>query len=114
VIRPFINVREKDLRNFAIENNLPVIAENCPACFSIPKERKRTKALLAAQEHLYPGLFSRLASAIKPLLSGELEKRNPKKREEHEQRSPLDSFSTEELMNELKRRNEGLEARKEK
>ncbi|XP_026683300.1 feline leukemia virus subgroup C receptor-related protein 2-like [Diaphorina citri] len=37
VIRPFINVREKALRQFAESKKLPVIPENCPACFEAPK-----------------------------------------------------------------------------
>ena len=37
VIRPFVYVREKDLRAFADSFHLPVIAENCPACFEAPK-----------------------------------------------------------------------------
>lgn len=37
VIRPFVYVREKMLRQFAETKNLPVIAENCPACFEAPK-----------------------------------------------------------------------------
>ena len=39
VIRPFVYVREKDLRNFAESQKLPVIPENCPACFEAPKVR---------------------------------------------------------------------------
>jgi tRNA(Ile)-lysidine synthase TilS/MesJ len=35
VIRPFIYVREKDTRNFAEKSKLPVIPENCPACFEV-------------------------------------------------------------------------------
>ena len=31
------------LRDFAETQHLPVIAENCPACFESPKERHRTK-----------------------------------------------------------------------
>jgi hypothetical protein len=31
------------LRDFAESQHLPVIAENCPACFESPKERHRTK-----------------------------------------------------------------------
>ncbi|KAL8616794.1 hypothetical protein ACOMHN_017831 [Nucella lapillus] len=69
VIRPFVYVREKDLRYFAEKNNLPVIAENCPACFEAPKERHRTKQLLASQEVLFPRLYSSLQSAIKPIMS---------------------------------------------
>ena len=37
VVRPFVYVREKDLRHFADSCPLPVIAENCPACFEAPK-----------------------------------------------------------------------------
>ena len=49
VIRPLIYVRERDLRTFAETRHLPVIAENCPACFEEPKERHRVKQLLAQQ-----------------------------------------------------------------
>ena len=37
VIRPLIYVREKDLRQFAESRRLPIIPENCPACFEQPK-----------------------------------------------------------------------------
>ena len=33
IIRPFVYVREKQLREFAKTMNLPIIDENCPACF---------------------------------------------------------------------------------
>ncbi|CAH1777963.1 unnamed protein product, partial [Owenia fusiformis] len=68
VIRPFVYVREKDLRDFAEQKKLPVIAENCPACFEAPKERHRTKQLLASQEVLFPNLYSSIQSAIHPLI----------------------------------------------
>jgi tRNA(Ile)-lysidine synthase TilS/MesJ len=51
IIRPFVNTRERDIRKFAHAVDLPIIAENCPACFSAPKERARVKQLLAAQVH---------------------------------------------------------------
>ncbi|XP_063236330.1 uncharacterized protein LOC134538770 isoform X2 [Bacillus rossius redtenbacheri] len=69
VIRPFVYVREKSLRQFAESRNLPVIPENCPACFEAPKERHRTKQLLAQQEILFPRLFWSLRSALHPLMS---------------------------------------------
>jgi tRNA(Ile)-lysidine synthase TilS/MesJ len=69
IIRPFVYVREKDLRNFAEQNKLPIIAENCPACFEAPKERQRMKQILAQQELNFPCLFNSLLSAIKPILS---------------------------------------------
>ena len=49
VVRPFVYVRERQLREFAEAEGLPVIPENCPACFESPKERHRTKQLLAQQ-----------------------------------------------------------------
>jgi hypothetical protein len=39
-----------------------------PACFEAPKERARVKTLLAAQEHLFPGLFGNILRAMKPLI----------------------------------------------
>ncbi|XP_061164658.1 uncharacterized protein LOC133173684 [Saccostrea echinata] len=69
VIRPFVYVREKDLRLFAEKNKLPVIAENCPACFEAPKERHRTKQLLAAQEILFPNLYNSMMAAMKPIMA---------------------------------------------
>lgn len=47
VIRPLAYVRESKLREFAEVNQLPVINENCPACFASPHERHRTKLFLA-------------------------------------------------------------------
>ncbi|XP_060585872.1 tRNA-cytidine(32) 2-sulfurtransferase-like [Ruditapes philippinarum] len=69
VIRPFVYVREKDLRMFAENNKLPVIAENCPACFEAPKERHRIQQLLASQEIMFPRIFSSLMAAIKPIMA---------------------------------------------
>jgi tRNA(Ile)-lysidine synthase TilS/MesJ len=43
IIRPLVYVRERELRNFASQAALPVIPENCPACFEEPKERHRIK-----------------------------------------------------------------------
>ncbi|XP_066919194.1 uncharacterized protein [Clytia hemisphaerica] len=69
VVRPLIYVREKNLRAFAEKVRLPVIPENCPACFEAPKERHRMKQLLAHQEVLFPNLFQSLRSALHPLIS---------------------------------------------
>jgi tRNA(Ile)-lysidine synthase TilS/MesJ len=83
VIRPFVYVREVNLRRFADSAHLPVIAENCPACFEAPKERHRVKQLLAAQEVLYPRLFSSLQAALRPLMARDrtgMESRIPQER----------------------------------
>jgi tRNA(Ile)-lysidine synthase TilS/MesJ len=69
VIRPLVYVREVHLRGFADSAHLPVIAENCPACFEAPKERHRVKQLLAGQEVLYPRLFPSLQAAMRPLMA---------------------------------------------
>lgn len=69
IIRPFVYVREKELRSFAESKCLPIIAENCPACFEAPKERQRVKQLLAQQELNFPNLFGSLLTAIKPIFS---------------------------------------------
>ncbi|XP_076052492.1 uncharacterized protein LOC143031974 [Oratosquilla oratoria] len=69
VIRPFVYVREKHLRTFAETRKLPIIPENCPACFEAPKERYRVKQLLAGQELLFSRLYVSLRTAIQPLMS---------------------------------------------
>ena len=79
VIRPFIFCREKIFKEFVNSVKLPIIQENCPACFSAPKERHRMKILLSQQENLYPSLFSSLQKAMIPLMKGEIEGIDKKK-----------------------------------
>lgn len=79
VIRPLVFVRERLMKEFAQEAKLPVISENCPACFAEPKERHRIKLLLASQEQIVPGLFSNLLRAMQPLMRGALEADHVKK-----------------------------------
>ncbi|XP_015929072.1 uncharacterized protein [Parasteatoda tepidariorum] len=69
IIRPLVFVREKDLRRFAEQKKLPVIPENCPACFEAPKERHRVKQLLATQEVQFPNLYRSLKTAMYPLMA---------------------------------------------
>ena len=47
VIRPLVTCREGLFKEFSKKYELPVIADNCPACFSAPKERHRIKLMLA-------------------------------------------------------------------
>lgn len=68
VIRPFVYVREKFLAEFAKEAALPVIKDNCPACFGMPTQREAMKQLLAKQEADYPNTFRSLQSAMHSLL----------------------------------------------
>jgi len=67
VIRPMLYVRERQTRDFARKADLPVVHENCPACFSAPMQRFQMKALLAEQEKAHPGLFASLLAAMRPL-----------------------------------------------
>merc|ERR1712098_244712 len=68
IIRPLVYAREKNLRKFAEGSKLPIIAENCPACFEAPKERQRVKQVLAQQELLYPRLYWNLKTALYPVI----------------------------------------------
>lgn len=68
VIRPFVYVRERQTRDFAVRAELPVIYENCPACFSKPMQRYQMKHLLAEQERQHPTLFASLLTAMRPLM----------------------------------------------
>ena len=72
VIRPFVYVREFQTREFSRAANLPIIDENCPACFEGPKERERIKKLLTHQEHEIPNLLPNLLRAMKPLIAADL------------------------------------------
>jgi len=74
VIRPLVYVREFQLRKFATESGLPVIEDNCPACFAKPTQRQHMKELLASQEASYPNTLQTLLSTMKPLMSKGLPK----------------------------------------
>ena len=67
VVRPLLHVREAALKAFAYGAGLPVIADNCPACFEAPKERARVKKLLRREEAMFPRLFANLCAALAPL-----------------------------------------------
>lgn len=68
VIRPLVYVRERQTRAYAQASGLPVIVDNCPACFRIPTRRLHFKALLAEQEREHPRLFASILSAMRPLM----------------------------------------------
>jgi len=69
VIRPLVYARERQTRDFASRAGLPIIFENCPACFSKPMQRYQMKALLAEQEKLHSKLFASLLTAMRPLMA---------------------------------------------
>ena len=72
VIRPLVYVREVDTRDFSQQARLPIINENCPACFEEPKERHRVKKLLQQEEASVPDLFSKLRTALTPLMDDDI------------------------------------------
>lgn len=87
VIRPLVYVREHLMADFArqvcirryaqhplfsMQAKLPVINENCPACFEEPKERRRTKKLLAKEEANFPHVFSSLRRSLRPLMDAQV------------------------------------------
>jgi tRNA 2-thiocytidine biosynthesis protein TtcA len=73
VIRPLVYVRERQTAAFARACALPIIPENCPACFGMPTQRMHLKALRAAQEQVNPRVFKSLVSAMRPLMAPGLE-----------------------------------------
>jgi tRNA 2-thiocytidine biosynthesis protein TtcA len=68
IIRPLVYVRERLTSDFALNNKLPVIADSCPACFSMPTQRQHMKELLAAEEAENRLLFKSLLTTLKPLM----------------------------------------------
>jgi tRNA 2-thiocytidine biosynthesis protein TtcA len=72
VIRPLVYVRERQTRDFAHAMKLPVIVDNCPACFRKPTQREHMKRLLSGEEASNKLLFKRILSTIKPLMSKDL------------------------------------------
>jgi tRNA 2-thiocytidine biosynthesis protein TtcA len=68
VIRPFAYVRERQTAAFAKSANLPVIPDNCPACFGDGSERAHMKQMLAQLEKANTKLFPSLLRAMRPLM----------------------------------------------
>lgn len=69
VIRPLIYARERQTADFAKAANMPVIYDNCPACFSKPTEREHTKQLLLSEEKRNPHLYQNLLRTMRPLIA---------------------------------------------
>ena len=69
IIRPLVYVRESRTREFAVSNQLPVIADSCPGCFVMPTQRQHMKELLAKEEIQNKVLFKSLLTTLKPLMS---------------------------------------------
>lgn len=69
IIRPFVRVRENQTRDFAEAANLPVIPDNCPACFAKPQARQHFKQLLLDEEQRNKHLYANLWTAMQPLIA---------------------------------------------
>ncbi len=69
VIRPLIQMRERQLAAFALENSVPTIGdESCPSMrfdVKMPHARAHTKEMLAKMEKEFPTLFTSLNAAFK-------------------------------------------------
>ena len=68
VIRPLVYTRERQTRAFAEDAELPIIPENCPACFDMPTQRYYFKQLLNNEEKNNPGVYKSLLAAMRPLI----------------------------------------------
>ena len=68
IIRPLAYCRETQTSAFARDSALPIIADSCPACFSMPTRREHMKQLLAQEERAHKHLFANLLHAMKPLM----------------------------------------------
>lgn len=71
IIRPLVYVRERETTAFARRARLPVVSDNCPACFRMPTRRAHYKALLSEQERSNKRLFPSLLTAMRPLMGQE-------------------------------------------
>jgi tRNA 2-thiocytidine biosynthesis protein TtcA len=69
VIRPLVFLRENSTRAYAASIKLPIIPENCPACFTGPTERYKIKRLLSTESVGNPNLFNCLMRAMRPLMT---------------------------------------------
>ena len=69
IIRPLVFARERQTAAFAMEAELPVIPDSCPACFDKPTQRQHMKELLASEEKSNKGLFKSLLTTLKPLMT---------------------------------------------
>ena len=68
IIRPLVYCRERQTAAYAAAAGLPVVADSCPACFTMPTRRVRMKELLAREEQENPHLFASVLHAMRPLL----------------------------------------------
>ncbi|XP_034934386.1 uncharacterized protein [Chelonus insularis] len=69
IIRPFVYVREKALKQFTEEKKLPVLKAVCLSCEEIiSKKSYKNRELMAQQEKTYPRLYWSMRNALRPLI----------------------------------------------
>lgn len=69
VVRPFVYVRERALKQFTLEKKLPILRNICVACEEAAElKTKRNKELMLQQEKNYPKLYSSMRTALRPLI----------------------------------------------
>ena len=64
VIRPLVGVTESEARNYAKEQQLPIISCCCPACGDLGLQRQRVKRLIAELEVEHPEIKSSMIRAL--------------------------------------------------
>lgn len=79
VVRPFVYVREKALRQF-VESKKLLVTRGIGSS-DLPEKRKQSKELILGQERAYPRLYWSLRTALRPLIDA------------HEQQIDLDLVS---------------------
>ncbi|KAF5305900.1 hypothetical protein FQR65_LT07511 [Abscondita terminalis] len=67
IIRPFVYVREKAIKQFIISHKLPATLESGQS-ENATKQRQRARQMLAQQEILFPKLFDNIKSAMSVLI----------------------------------------------
>jgi tRNA 2-thiocytidine biosynthesis protein TtcA len=69
IIRPLARIREYQTLEFAEAQKLPIIQDNCPACYSRPQQRAHFKNLLRQEELTNKHLYANLWHAMQPLIA---------------------------------------------
>ena len=69
IIRPLVYCRENQTGAFALDADLPIIPDSCPACFIAPTQRAYMKQLLSREEQQNKHLFANILHAMRPLLT---------------------------------------------
>ena len=64
VIRPLVAVTESEARNYAKEQQLPIVGCCCPACGDLSLQRQRVKRLIAELEVEHPEIKSSMVRAL--------------------------------------------------